>query len=179
MDNKPSNFEQDFINQVSNPQPIDNNPPSGRKPLDKRWIIIGVLTIILIAALIILSIINSNLPKTNNSDDSEGDAPFTASIVGDWLCEGDYMYTFSSDSTYKITADLDLGDLTAEESGSYNKSKNILTLTPSSPSNAEERSFTLYDSTYPDLSDDVDDSTSVIFEENGTDNAVFCSRDKE
>jgi len=102
-----SDFEQDFMAKVSGDGGSEGGVAGGvtpggsaeKKPLDKRWFVIGGLVLLLIVALIVVAVAGGR--SGGDEDEAVGGGNNTdiedVSLVGTWDCENESRITFSDD----------------------------------------------------------------------------------
>lgn len=115
-------FQQDFMRKVKNPTiegEVVGAPGEPKKPIDKRWFVIGGLVLILVVTFVVLLIISnssdSTVPATQGKDLPAGDPISEEEVTSTkWLCSYNATMTFYDDGRLvRITP-------TAESEFTYN-----------------------------------------------------------
>ncbi|MDR3298134.1 MAG: hypothetical protein LBT19_02070 [Candidatus Nomurabacteria bacterium] len=117
-------FQRDFMRKVKTPTvegEVVGAPNSPRKPIDKRWFILGGLILLLIIIFVTLLIISNS--NNNNNTTSEPDV-YQTDIIGEWSCTDGLIMSFYSDKTYiwtNISTDF-------AESGNFSEDNGVLSI---------------------------------------------------
>lgn len=102
-------FERDFMSQVRSgaPVPSAQGTVAPKRQIDKRWLVLGGLIVLLVGASIILAIISAaKQPDADFALKLDGDRPYTKKVTGQWRCSST-LGPVGDESQAELPEDLD------------------------------------------------------------------------